>query len=240
MHISRILTSVALPTFFLLAATTSLGMTAAPESETDILVSSDGVSFAPSLSENLFDDMALLVPSESISSALWIKNPTGSPANVRVSLDGLDLGSGAFADNLTLTSAVEGSDTTRAATLRELDRCSVVVASQPLAGDATLKVLFTATLGDLDGLAGQNESTPIVFRIDMRDSEAGGFPPSPCTETGTVTTDTSTTGTTIGAPQQARAMAATGTSIALPLTVAGLLLSAGIMTVVARRRRPVR
>jgi LPXTG-motif cell wall-anchored protein len=208
------------------AATMSLGVASAPVDASDILVSSDGVTFTRSLGESLFDELAFLVPTESTTSELWVKNPTDFPASVRISLEDADLGPGVFADNLTLTSLVEDSGTTRSATLRELDRCGVIVVSEPLAGSGTLRVRFTAALGDLPGLSGQNESTSIVLRIDMRDSQAGGFPQIPCNDGGS----------TAAAPSAERSMAATGADASIPLTAAGLLLASGILVHIARRR----
>jgi hypothetical protein len=208
------------------AATMSLGAANAPVDASDILVSSDGVTFTSLLSESLFDELAFLVPTESTTSELWVKNPTDFPASVRISLEDVDLGPGVFADNLTLTALVENSGSTRSATLRELDRCSVLVNSEPLAGSATLRVRFTATLGDLPELSGQNESTPIVLRIDMRDPQAGGFPDSPCTGGSS----------TAATPVAERSMAGTGTDASMPLTTGGLMLVSGILVLIARRR----
>jgi hypothetical protein len=203
----------------------SLGMASAPVTESDILVSSDGVTFARSLTESRFDELPLLVPTQSVTSELWVKNPTSIPATVRISLEDVDPGSGSFADNLTLTSFVEGTGSTRSATLRELDRCSVIVVSEPLAGSATLKVRFTAALGDLHDLSGQNESTPFVLRIDMRDSKDGGYSPTPCNEPAAAT------------PPPGDTIAVTGFDAFVPSTAGGLLIAAGILVLIARRPR---
>jgi LPXTG-motif cell wall-anchored protein len=210
-------------TAFLFAATLSLGMAAAPVAAPDILVSSDGVTFGTSLSEGMFDDRAL-VPTSSIDSELWIRNPASSAATVRISLADVDLGSGVFADNLTLTSFVERTGATRSATLSELRKCNVIVASETVPGRGTLKVRFTAALGDLHGLEGQNEAVPLDLKIDLRDGQAGEFPDTPCEET-------SSTADTPGS-----ALADTGTDSALPLTTGGALLVSGILLLLARRR----
>ncbi|WP_090710533.1 LPXTG cell wall anchor domain-containing protein [Mycetocola miduiensis] len=210
---------------FLFAASASLGMAATPANDPGLLVSSDGVTFATTLDKSLFDDLALLVPTESTTSDLWIKNPTASPISVRISVEEVDSGSSAFADNLTLTSLVASSGTTRAATLRELSGCNVIVASETLPGRGTVKVHFTASLGDLNGLAGQNDSAPIVLRVEMRDGEAGRFPSTPCE-------DPETTATASG-----ETLAHTGADASGMLTAGGLLLVAGILLVVDRFRR---
>jgi hypothetical protein len=210
---------------FLFAASMSLGMANAPVEESGILVSSDGVTFSRSLSGSLFDDLAHVVPTESTTSDLWIRNPSSSPATVRISIDDLALGPGAFADNLTLTSLVERTGTTRAATLRQLHECNVIVAAETLPGKGILKVHFTATLGDLHGLAGQNEGAPIVLRIETRDSEAGGFSSTPCDEPTRAVTGSG------------EALAGTGSDASAQMTAGGVLLISGILLVVAHRRR---
>ncbi len=115
----------------------------------DVLLSDDGIHFSTGLSDGLFDGLGLLIPGESMKSSLWIKNPTGDAAATRVSIGNLSVPSPAFGTGVSLTTVDYGGATTSTATLSELQRCAVIVPSQPMWAGSVLRIDFTVTMSDI-------------------------------------------------------------------------------------------
>src|SRR5680860_162981 len=75
----------------------------------DVLVSSDGSHFSPALARGLFDAGGLLVPLDTVTADLWIRNPTRAPAVVRVSAQDVTVSSSELADGVTLSAWDSGT-----------------------------------------------------------------------------------------------------------------------------------
>jgi LPXTG-motif cell wall-anchored protein len=215
---------------------------ATPIVPVDLLLSTDGVTFTTTLTAGLFDGVGLLVPRGSQQAALWVRNPTAAPAEVRVSAHDVLLPAGGYADDVTLSAWNSGTGDTLSRTLRTLDRCGVVVPSQPIAAGGTMKLVVTFTMADVPGTVDQGASARLGLRVAMRDAAAGPFAESPCDDPGTVvpvlptTPATSAPATSVVA--STRILAHTGVEPPAPvLVVGGLLLGVGIFLLLARRRR---
>ncbi|MEC5152077.1 LPXTG cell wall anchor domain-containing protein [Cryobacterium sp. GrIS_2_6] len=214
-----------------------------PTVPVDLLLSADGVHFSTTLSAGLFDGLHLLIPRGSTQSALWVRNPTAAPAEVRVSAHDVLLPAGGYADDVTLSAWNSGTGDTLSRTLRGLDRCGIVVSSQPIAAGGTMKLVVTFTMADVSGTVDQGASASLGLLIAMRDADGGPFAASACDDPGTIVpvlpaTPATSAPTRSAAAASAGILAHTGVEPPAPvLLVGGLLLGVGIFLLLARRRR---
>ena len=225
--------------------------TTVPVVPVDLLLSTDGVTFTTSLAAGLFDGLGLLIPRGSQQAALWVRNPTAAPAEVRVSAHDVLLPSGGYADHVTLAAWNSGTGDTLTRTLRRLDSCGIVVPSQPIAAGGTMKLVVTFTLADVSGTVDQGASASLGLLVAMRDADGGPFAASACDDPRTVdpelpgtpatptTTPASTSPTAAAASVSAGILAHTGVEPLAPvLIIGGMLVGIGIFLLLARRRRP--
>ena len=217
----------------------SVGPAAAVASETtpsvDLLVSADGVNFSSALAGNLFEGSSLLIPGGSVASDLWIKNPSGAPAVLRVSARGIAISSGALADGVTMSAWDSGTDATRTATLRDVVECQIIVPSQAIAAGATMKMVVRYTMADLTGVTAQHDSANLGFMVAMRDAEAGPFPESACEDDGVLISSKPSRPSSLARPSS---LPTTGTDFVVPLlATSGFLVGIGLFLVAGRRRR---
>lgn len=218
----------AIATALVLAASLSLVAAPSPASAaTELLVSSDGVTFGTTLTDGLFDDIGILVPEDSETASFWVRNPTVDPASIRVSVADLVVSSPVLATSLTMETWDEGTGNTSTTQLDTLAVCDIVVPGQTLAGGATIRVEITITMLSVTGHIAQGQLGELNFLAAMRDAAAGPFPTSACDDEGVLITS--------NLPSQ---IAHTGTDIPSDwLAVAGALVGFGILLVLARRRR---
>jgi hypothetical protein len=195
----------------------------------DALLSTDGIHFSAALAGGLFDDLGMLVPGHSASTDLWIRNPTGVPAALRVSARDVTTSSRALADGVMVSAWDSGTDATRSSVLGALAQCQVLAPSQWLAAGATIRLVLTFTMADLPGSAGQRGSAGLGLMVAMRDAEAGPFPSSACEDDGVLIASKEGPGGSLPTPEA---------DLTGPLLLAGgLLVGAGVFFVVGRRRR---
>jgi len=248
--------AIAAPAHATLTISATPSATAAPASTptapVDLLLSADGLTFSTTLAAGLFDGLGLLIPRDSQQATLWVRNPTAAPAEVRVSAHDVLLPSGGYADDVTLSAWNSGTGATKSQTLRRLDRCGIVVPSQPIAAGGTMKLVVTFTMADVSGTVDQGASASLGLLVAMRDADGGPFAVSACDDPGTIVpvlparpappgaptataTATSTASATIAGTG---ILAHTGVEPPAPvLLIGGLLLGAGLFLLLARRRR---
>ncbi|TBN56219.1 hypothetical protein EYE40_01750 [Glaciihabitans arcticus] len=169
-----------------LAAALAMGgsATAAQASPTEILVSADGVSFGTHFGTPLFAGIGKLVPQDVVTVSFWVRNPTTSVANMRVSVSHLVSPSMEMASNLMLTAVDVSMGATESSAIADLSTCDVVVAPRPLAGGATMRVDLTLEMMDVTGQVAQAKLGDLDFLVGMRDTQAGAFPASACDDVG--------------------------------------------------------
>ena len=201
----------------------------------DILLSDDGVNFASGLSGGLFDGLGLLVPGESMTATLWVKNPTEDFAVTRVSVGGLSVPSSAFAAGVTLTTIDAAAASTATATFAQLQNCAVLVPSHRLGAGEVLRVDFTVAMSEsVSEMDAQGQAAVLDFQIAMRDAAAGQFPNEGCVVPSTPPPPADPAG--LSRPQGS-GLAFTGLAHATSLLpFAGMLIGVGIFCVVRRRR----
>ena len=205
---------------------------------TVVLVSTDGVTYTPSLSVGLFDDAGVLVPGGSTSSELWMKNPTSSPATVRVSIGALVSSSIALGDNITMTAQNVATGTTVTRNWNDLAQCVVMVQPITMAGGSVVHVHLTLTMLNAPALMAQTQNLSFIAIVAMRDDAAGVFPSSICDPAQPATpagVSSSPLGT--GHPHP-NALGFTGGSFPVAFTLLGVgLFALGWILLAFRRRR---
>ena len=195
----------------------------------EVLVSADGVHFSTSLPRGILDGRGALVPGQSISSAVWVKNPTAALAELRVSMRDLTSSSVVYTSAVTMSAWNSATNITRTGNLGVMTRCGVLVAAHAVAAGGTVKVILTFALPDLDGVAAQGEQANFSIMVAMRGSEGGPFPASACDDDGVLVTSNHSRNSTI---------ASTGSDLPTPLVIlGGLLIGVGVFFVVGRRRK---
>lgn len=229
--------------------------TAAP---IEILVSNDGVHFAPTLTDNLFLGADHLIPGGSVTETFWVKNPTAAAAAMRISATEVHSSNPAYAALLTLSTWDSGSGETAEQDLGAVEGCDILVPSQQVGAGETVKVTLALTLDSaVTGTTGQGETADVGVRVAMRDAAVGAFPPSACgdggiilppttkpdpdpTATPTPKPTTAPSSTTTPAPAAVgtkKDLAGTGADANTPLLIGGALLLGGGMFFVVRRFR---
>ena len=163
-----------------LGITTATG-TAASAEDPRILVSDDGVTFTPTLTSALFDDLGMLIPRESIESSLWVQNTATVDGSLRLRVNDLASASDVFTRSVTLT-AMSGNKTW-ASTLDELAACDSVIPTLSIPAGEIVRVDLVLAMADVDGLTAQDNSANLAFVVDMRDAQ-DAFPAQPCALSG--------------------------------------------------------
>ncbi len=198
--------------------------TAAPSAPPAILLSTDGVTFAPTVSTELFDSIGLLVPGDTQTASLWVKNDTARDAYLRLTISDLVVPLTEFTDAIVLTTT--SGTITQTANLADLVVCSAVLRSAPIQAGNVVRI--DLALGMDPGLTGQqaqDETGSIDFSVAMRDISFGPYPAADgCVATGTEPTDVP------GLPY-------TGADIVPVLLVAAAALAGGFIAIIVARRR---
>ncbi|MCU1545681.1 MAG: cell wall anchor protein [Homoserinimonas sp.] len=160
--------------------TLSSGSLSAAAETPHLLLSSDGINFAPALTGALFDGLGLLIPQESLLASVWIKNPMAHAVALHVSITGLVSPSSAFADSVTLSATDSTTGTSHTSVLADLSTCEGILPSIDVPAGNTTRIDFTVAMLDVTGMTAQDEVGEIKILLGIRDSAAGVFDPSGC------------------------------------------------------------
>ncbi len=192
----------------------------------ELLLSTDGVNYATSISGGLLDGLGLLVPGDSFTASLWIKNSSTTGVYTRVSVGSL-VAPETFASALTLTTLDTGAGTTTTAIMSDLARCSIIVPSRFVsAGDAMRVDLTLTMLPSVTGVDAQLQRADLDLEIAMRDAVAGPLGSNACATDPPPTTRAA-----------AGALSFTGSAPSILLVVVASLLVGFGMFFLPRRRR---
>ena len=214
----------------------STGAGAASAAQDDVLLSLDGVTFAPTLSAGLFDAVGRLVPNDIAQSTLWVKNNTqldGALWLSRVDPAGTTT---LFSSALTLhepgtTPSEAGPPGASGAS------CTLLGPPRPIRAGQAIAIPLTLSVADLAGRDGQNEQVTLHLIAALADAVG----PSPgttfCPIDGASVSVIASPGVTAGDPDP---LPFTGVALAPWIMAGGLLLGAGIFVTVARRRERTR
>jgi len=222
---------VAVTTLALLGLTGAVVLPAAPAQAAppEILVSTDGVTFVPATAVDLFDDLDLIVPGDTMDAQLWVRNDSTTPAFVRVAVTDLVVPSPAFGSAVTLSSTLNGA--AFASALGALSNCQVVVQAQTVAAGGTVRVDFEVSMSSAtSGSTAQGQTAEVGFIVTAHDSAAGPFPnANGCSAAAAGANSTAGSGSPL---------AWTGQEVLPTLLVAlGFLAMGALLALVRRRRR---
>jgi LPXTG-motif cell wall-anchored protein len=229
---------LALTTLVVSGLTLGFASASADAASPVVLVSTDGINYQPTLAIDLFSDVGLLVPGDSATSELWIKNPLTTPATVRVNVGSVTSSSVELADNMQLTAVDTSTGGTVAATWSELATCDVMVQPVTISGGAVLQIDLSLAMLNAPALVAQHQNGSLTADVQMRDAAAGSFPASSC-DPGVSDPGTTHSGSAQPAATQPRkVLGYTGETFPTQLLMlGGILVGVGWFLVVARRRR---
>ena len=199
-----------------------------------ILVSADGVNFAPALNASLFDDLDRIVPGGSVAASVWVKNDSGAQAEMRVSARNVTHSSVEFADALQLAVWDSTAGNPAAVASRPIgsySNCDVLVESRPIGAGEVTKLTLAFNFDDVDGSNAQDDTATVNVLVAMRDAAAGPYAGSACSDDGSLVAST------FGEFDR---LAAAGPSSVGPLLIGGgvlFALGAGGLSLVALRQK---
>ncbi|TPW75462.1 hypothetical protein [Schumannella soli] len=138
-----------------------------------IELSADGTYFARTLTAPLFDPSAAMIPGGSQARDFWVRNASGAPAYLRVSIADVHSTDADLADALTVSASTSGDAGTRVA-ISEAAPCAVLTEGQVIPSGGTLRVSATAALGDLQGQQGQGASADFRMLVNLSSVNLAG------------------------------------------------------------------
>lgn len=208
----------------------ALGLAAAPASAApaappSILLSTDGVTFAPTIDHELFDSIGLLVPGDTQSASLWVKNDTARDAYLRLTISDLVVPLTEFTDAIVLTTT--SGALTQTDQLADLVVCSAVLRSAPIEAGNVLRIDLAVSMDPgLVWQEAQDEHGSIDFSVAMRDITFGPYPAA----------DGCIGGNEAG-PEAGPEMAHTGADAVPTILIAAAALLSGFIAIIVARRR---
>lgn len=217
-----------------LALTVGGGVASASAAPGDILVSTDGITFTPTLASPLFNGIGLIVPGDTITASVWIKNNTATTNLLRVTAANIVVSSVGYASALTLEgSSVPGSGTTTATISQLQSGCPAIIPMRQVAAGGVVKVTVALTFDStISGTLLQNESADLDLRAAMW-QDPTLVPANACDDIGVPLSLT----TLAFDPPNGEIAFTGGGSDTLALTIAAGLLGVGLFLIVARRRK---
>ncbi|WP_157078966.1 hypothetical protein [Herbiconiux solani] len=209
-------------------------------------VSVDGFRFADGLDQPLFDHPPVIVPGDTISSTLWVKNAGETPAVLRLSGTDAWSSSPVFADRLLVSAGArddggEGTSTVSvpiaAAPLPigQAADCALLFAGPVLQPGATMALTVTVYFDPAaSGLDAQDAVAGFDLVAGLRDPGESAGPAADCSGGSVLPVFPETAGPTVG---RAERMAATGLPAVLISMGAAVLLVAGFSALAGVRLR---
>jgi hypothetical protein len=207
------------------------GAGSARAANTDILVSLDGANWSATLPLGLFSGAGTVVPGDSISRTLWIKNTTSSAAVLRLSRLQNMAGSSLLARSISITATGRGTGGPPPAP--QDASCVQLLPDQVVPGGRSTSTVVTLRVADLQGGEAQGQSATISLIASL--SAVGGTAASPCLAGGT---DVPVVGSGQALADTGGSLAFTGAGLPYPaIMIASLLTGLGLFVILAARRR---
>jgi hypothetical protein len=213
-----------------------IGGGAAPASAAagDILVSADGVTYTQNLASPLFSGIGLIVPGDTVTASVWIKNNTSTTNLLRVTAANIVVSSAGYASALTVVGSSAPGTTTTTATIAQLQSgCPAIIPMRQVLAGGVIKVTVALTFdAATSGTLLQNETADLDLKAAMW-QDPTLVPANACDDVGVPLSLT-----TLAFEGPTSGMAFTGGGSAeLPLAIAAGLLGVGLFLIVARRRK---
>ncbi|TPW70032.1 hypothetical protein [Schumannella sp. 10F1B-5-1] len=138
-----------------------------------VQLSDDGVHFSSTLSRPLFDPSTVMIPRSSQSGDFWVRNASGAPAYLRVSIANVQSTDADLSEALTVSASTSGDAGSKVA-LSEAAPCAVLTEGQAIPSGAALRISALAELGDLQGSAGQGGSADFRIVVNLSSVNLAG------------------------------------------------------------------
>ncbi|HEY4270173.1 MAG TPA: hypothetical protein VGM94_18465 [Galbitalea sp.] len=216
-----------------------------------INLSQNGIVWSTGLAGGLFDAFQGAVPGDSATKSFYVKNPLATPVTMRTRAMDVHSSNSQLDTSITVDGKAGGLALAAAVPMASLANCSTLAPDLVVPAHGTAKVSITLAMLDVDGSFAQSRTGGFDVLLTMEDAEAGVGATScdssdPTTGTGggggtrppsTPTTPTSSNPSIFTGFSP---LAFTGVDLAVPLFAAGMLFAAGILLLIARRRRKER
>lgn len=173
-------------------------------------ISDDGVTYDTAYPGTLYDSIAHFVPMDSATESFYIRNDTGQPGFLRVTLRDVSFSEAQYGAALSI-SASTPAQSGAPKSLASATPCVVLVEGQTVQPGEVVPIATVLALGDLDGQSGQSATANLTVRVELHDTSTGSLPAAACT------TAPSTPGTDIIVVPPTRPAGGSGT-IAKPAT----------------------
>jgi hypothetical protein len=151
----------------------------------ELLVSSDGVSWATTMPNELFTSTARLTPQSSETTTMYVRNVGTSAGYLRIALRDVVVNDASYGDALTVSASVPGYPGTPES-ISAATPCRVLTQGLVVAPGQTVPVLASIALGDLTGTAGQNEAAGFNLSITLSEGTTSGMQPTACLPNDTI------------------------------------------------------
>ncbi|MEL4319588.1 LPXTG cell wall anchor domain-containing protein [Leifsonia sp. YIM 134122] len=202
-----------------------------------ISVSSDGVSFAPTLPTGLFATLGTFIPGRSASARIWVRNDSSVAARLRVDAWIEDSTDASYTAALSIRATVADTEGANVGLGPQPSSCTPLVDDRLVGAGSVVPITFRLSMADVGGTTAQAASADAVLRFTMTEDAV----PDPATD------ECPTGGATIpivGGPGAAPAsdhdldvLAHTGVDPVVPIAAAAALLTGGLAAILRRRRR---
>ncbi|MBC7724376.1 MAG: hypothetical protein H7146_06445 [Burkholderiaceae bacterium] len=212
-----------------------------PVGEPGIEVSRNGVNFTSTLDDSLFSGLGAVVPHDSVSEVLWVRNTTAERAYLRIS----GTRAAASSDEFARAISVGASDSTRPLAvyvpLAEIGDCTPLLPDATVGAGEVIRIDLGLRIADLSDRVAQGDSARVSVLVSLRDPGSAGFTPSDCPRGITIPVlpeSPQTAGGHSPASTGVPFLAFTGTSPLAPALTAVALTAVGlaVIGVTARRR----
>ena len=167
--------STAVATAVALALLPALPAAAADE----VQLSTDGTSWASTLSAPLFDSADDMVPRESVSETLWVRNASTTEVALRLTLESGTWSDADYANALTVSATATGG-TGSSVVASAPGSCRLLLTGVRLAPGASAPVTVTLALGDLTDRLGQDATASLTLGVTVVET-SGTTPAADCT-----------------------------------------------------------
>jgi hypothetical protein len=171
-------------------------------------VSDDGVNFSSSYPGAIFDSIATLVPGDSQSDTIYVRNTGSAPGFLRITLSDVSYSDQVFWDARIAKTKVSGGSGGSTA-ISSPNPCTVTNEGLLVAPGQTVPVLASLVLGYLNGTEGQGATASLSLRITLSGTTPGALPGTNCSTSGAIVPVTPISPSAPGVPKPAAPWPAT-------------------------------
>jgi hypothetical protein len=156
----------------ILAVALSLVAADPAAADTELELSVDGATYLPQITTPLFSSLDRLVPLDSRSASVWVRNTSSDDAYLRVSMDGSRWSDADFGSMLTVQAAVPTA-TGAPVSVASTATCRVLIFGVHLDPSEIVELTITLRLGDLSGSSGQVADLDLTLGLTLTDAAGG-------------------------------------------------------------------